>query len=111
MVESRKRLDGGLFIKLFDRYSKAGFYFKRFGGKYFVVVLICLAMQVGATISKDQLAHARSIYRSAGLHAEAIDQFGEALDTYKNGQPYDFKALRLYERLDEKKKWNKTHPK
>ena len=66
-------------------------------------------MQFGATISAEQLAYARSIYKSAGLFQESIDQFAKALDSYKNdGTPYDFKPGGVYEKIREVNSWKLT---
>lgn len=92
-------LNAGLFNRLFDKYKACGSYYKKYGGRYFTVVLVHLAMEVGATISKDQMAYAKSVYKSAGLFQEGINQFEKALRMYKNGKPYDFKSQGLYDTM------------
>jgi hypothetical protein len=82
-------LNAGLFNILFNEYKACGPYYKKYGGKYFTVVLVHLAMEVGAIISKDQMAYAKSVYKSAGLFQEGIDQFEKVLRKYKNGKPYE----------------------
>ena len=62
-------------------------------------------MRCGADISKEQLAYAKSVYRSAGLFKKGIDSFAMALKKYKNGKPYDFGSVGMYETMQENMLW------
>ena len=107
--QARSHLNGGFFDELFNKYKERGVYYNSYGGKYHLVILVVLAMQFGATISAEQLAYARSIYKSAGLFQESIDQFAKALDSYNNdGTPYDFKPGGVYDKIREVNSWKLT---
>lgn len=99
MVIARKKLDAGLFQKLFDKYKGCGKYYKKYGGSYHCVILVTLGMSVGAQITQDQLAYVSSVYQSAGLFMPGIKQFREALETYEQGEPYEWDSMGLYDTL------------
>ena len=66
---TRQKLNEGVFNTLFNKYKSA-----THGGEFYVVILVVLAMQVGATISKRQIAYTRSIYRHVDLMDEACNK-------------------------------------
>jgi len=84
----------------FDKYKRGDVSDKLYGRHYYLVILVALSMQVGTFISKDQIAYARYIYKSAGLFIESIEQFGRALREYRN-KPYDFKARGVMQMIQE----------
>lgn len=98
---ARKRMNAGTFNRLFEQYKAAGPRYGKFGGKYFTVILMTLAMQIGVTITKEQIEYARSIYKSAGLFLEGIEQFGLALKEYRN-EPYNFDSQGLFDTMERK---------
>lgn len=53
------------------------------------ILLMVVAMKVGAKVSDAQRAYVRSNYKKAGLMLEGIEQIGRALDEYTSGTPYE----------------------
>ena len=100
MLVARKKLDAGLFHKLFNKYKFCGKYYKKYGGRYHCVILVTLGMAVGARITGAQLTYVCSVYQSAGLFMPGIKQFRRALRTYKQGKPYEWESLGLYDTLN-----------
>ena len=107
---SRLALNSGLFDRLFNKYKACGSFYKKYGGKYFTVILCCLSFRVGANISDEQREYAWSIHRSAGLFKEGITQFRKALDDYEPGKPYDFEEIGLYDMMELKTKYPSRFP-
>ena len=52
------------------------------------ILLMVLAMNVGARVSDAQKDYIRGNYKKAGLMLEGIEQIGRALDEYTSGTPY-----------------------
>lgn len=102
VASCRIAFNAGLFTRLFDKYKACGKHYKKYGAKYYVVILVYLAMSVGATISSEQLDYVRSIYKSAGLFKEGVQQMGEALRNYKSGVTYDFGSKGLHDTMTSK---------
>ena len=94
---TREKLNEGVFDALFEKYKAKGDESGFFGANHCMVILVLLGMQVGATISKAQIAYTRSIYRhGAGLLEGGLEQVSRALKDYDN-KPYDFKIKGLLE--------------
>ena len=99
---TRDKLNEGVFTTLFDKYKSKSFRTSFWEKRRYTVLLVVLAMEVGTTISKEQIDYTKSIYRrNAGLMEGGLEQMRVALKEYKN-EPYDFEIKGLYETAVEK---------
>lgn len=85
---ARDHLNRGNFTRVFEKYKKAEYLDLLITGKHACCVLVAQAMLVGADVSTQQKEFVRGVYKACGLHKEAIQQMGTALEEYTNGQPY-----------------------
>ena len=92
--EKRAHLDNGHFDRIFAKHqgSKEPYPLSLTSvvdGSYMCILLMVVAMKVGAKLSNAQRDYVRNNYKKAGLMLEGIEQIGRALDEYKSGTPYE----------------------
>ena len=98
---TRNELNEGVFDELFEKYKAKGNLSGLWGANHLLVILVVLAMRIGATISEAQIDYTRSIHRhGAGLLDGGLKQVSQALKDYKN-EPYNFKIKGLEETTEE----------
>lgn len=110
--ETRAHFDAGNFDRVFAKHQHSKdkhlvTLSSEVDGSYMCILLVTLAMQVGAMITDAQRDYIRSNYQKAGLMVEGIEQIGRALDEYKCGTPYELikpdrtEALAAHKREEE----------